>query len=89
MAQKKYCSTACNRLGAQALNKAYREQNREVKERYCQICGIRIEGTRWKYCDNCAGAGSEEHKRAYQRDYRRRKAEEAAIAAFENQEDGT
>ena len=87
--QKKYCSAECNRLGVQTLNKAYREQNKEVKERYCQICGIRIGGTRWKYCDNCAGAGSEGHKRTYQREYRRRKAKEAAIAAFENQGDGT
>lgn len=87
VAQKKYCSAGCNRLGVQALNKAYWERNREVKERHCQICGIRIGGTRWKYCDNCAGAGSEDHKRAYQREYRRRKTKEAAIAAFENQED--
>ena len=89
VAQKKYCSAACNRLGVRALNKAYWEQNREVKERYCQICGIRIRGNRWKYCDNCGGAASSAVKKAYNREYKRRKAKEAAIAAFENQEDGT
>lgn len=86
---KKYCSAECNRVGTRDLQKAYRAAYDKPKERYCQICGIRIEGTRWKYCTNCAGAGSEDHKRAYQKEYRRRKAREAAIAAFENQEDGT
>lgn len=89
MAQKKYCSAACNRLGVQALLKDYRERNKEVKERYCQICGIRIGGAGWKYCDNCGGAASSAVKKAYNREYKRRKAKEAAIAAFENQEDGT
>ena len=87
--QKKYCSAECNRLGVQALRKDHRERNKEVKERYCQICGIRIRGNRWKYCDNCGGAASSAVKKAYNREYKRRKAKEAAIAAFENQEDGT
>ena len=89
VAQKKYCSAECNRLGVQALQKDHRERNKEVKERYCLICGIRIRGNRWKYCDNCGGAASSAVKKAYQREYRQRKAKEAAIAAFENQEDGT
>ena len=89
VAQKKYCSAACNRLGVQALQKDHRERNKEVKERYCQICGIQIRGNRWKYCDNCGGAASSAVKKAYNREYKRRKAKEAAIAAFENQEDGT
>lgn len=86
---KKYCSAECNRVGTRDLQKAYRAANEEPKERYCQICGIRIEGTRWKYCDNCAGAESERRMREYQRNYKRKKAKEAAFAAWENQEDAT
>ena len=88
---KKYCSDECNRLGTRALQREYRERTAPKQERYCQICGIRIEGAGRKYCGNCAGAVKYEKPEGYWKKYnlkRGEKAREAAFAAFENQEDG-
>lgn len=87
---KKYCSEECKRLGTRAVQRAYRAAHEEPKERYCQNCGIRIEGAKRKYCGNCAGAVKYEKPEGYWKEYnvkRGEKAREAAIAAFENQED--
>lgn len=86
---KKYCSTECNRLGVRARNKAYWEQNKEVKERYCQICGIRLGKFQRKYCENCAGAAADEQRRGYRQNHKRKQAGTATDAAWENQEDAT
>lgn len=88
---KKYCSAECDRLGTRALQREYRERTAPKQERFCQICGIRIEGERRKYCGNCAGAVKYEKPDGYWKEYnfkRGEKAREAAFAAFENQEDG-
>lgn len=88
---KKYCSEECKRLGTRAVQREYKERTAPKQERYCQICGIRIEGAKRKYCGNCAGAVKYEKPEGYWKEYNSRrgeKAKEAALAAFENQEDG-
>ena len=86
--KKKYCSADCKQAGTRELQKAYRAQYDEPKARYCQICGVRIEGNRWKYCDNCAGAEEVlERRREYHREYKRKQARTEAVQAWENEED--
>lgn len=82
LGNKKYCSDECNRLGTRALQREYRERTAPKQERYCQICGIRIEGAERKYCRNCAGAVKYERPEGCWKKYNLKRGEKA-------KEDGT
>ncbi len=78
---RKYCGALCRKLGAASVQKAWRMANPEAKpERYCEICGVRLEGLARKYCPNCSGAAHKErNKAAWAR--AKGKAEEIALDA--------
>lgn len=63
---QKYCGPQCRLLGNHRKQREWAAANPpEKKERYCQVCGIRIEDGGYKYCPNCyvAVRNRDRHKR--------------------------
>ena len=84
---KKYCSEACRRTAQLQIQAEHRRARAKQRPpRYCQLCGVQVEGAVRKYCPNCSGV-DEEQKREYQRNYKRRMAK--VRAAARNKEDAT
>ena len=52
---QKYCGGKCRDIGNYRKQREWAAAHpEEKKERYCRVCGIRIEGSGYKYCPNCA-----------------------------------
>ena len=52
---QKYCGQQCRSIGSHRKQREWAAAHpEEKKERYCRVCGIRIEGSAYKYCPNCA-----------------------------------
>lgn len=79
---QKYCGQACSLRALREGNRLRWVAEKELKpKKRCIACGAELSGRQIKYCAGCS-------IREKNRQNRERNRKEAAITAFENQEDG-
>ena len=64
LSTQKYCCRQCRDIGNYRKQREWIAANPpEKKDRYCQVCGIRIEDGGYKYCSKCVVVERERHNR--------------------------